>query len=809
MAARSRKSHADLARYEAKRDFSKTSEPGPSRTAKAASRFVVQHHWARREHYDFRLELDGVMKSWAVTRGPSANPKDKRLAVETEDHPLDYANFEGTIPKGQYGGGTVMIWDEGVWEPHDEHPAKAWADGVMKFALFGHRMHGDWTLIRMKRRNSEPAGRNNWLLIKERDAFVEDDDSLAGRFAKSVRTERDRNDIEADRPAKSAKVTLPAFIPPCLCELHEEPPEGAGWLHEIKYDGYRMQFALAGDTVRIATRAGHDWTSRFTALASDAEALGVAEAVIDGEIVVFDERGISNFAALVAALEKNAQSIVFMAFDLMRLDGKDLRDLPLLERKARLKRLLEAHPTRHLRYADHLEGDASAIYRKAIAGGAEGLVSKRATSRYRSGRDGSWIKVKAVGRDDFLIVGWIPSEKDRAFSALMLAIETDDGLHYVGRVGTGFSGKAQQRIMERLEPLSRNTASPALTNLLNVPRSARWAKPELRAEIAFGGWTADHQLRHARFLALRDAVPSRGDAMTDAKPGKTDAALDRLTHPERVLFPDIGLTKRDMAGYYLKIAPRMLPHLLDRPVSFVRAPDDITHELFFQRHALKGMQTGLEQVLSDSEGKPYVAIAGIDGLVTAAQFSVIELHGWSARVSKPDNPDRIIFDLDPDPSVSFETVKAAAREVKDILAAANLESFALISGGKGIHVIAPLNQSNDWDEIEAFTKGLAVKLATLSPKRYVAVMTKAKRKGRIFVDYLRNKASSTAIVPYSLRARAGAPIAMPITWSDLDDIKAANQFHIEDALAMKRDPWPAFFELEQRISKETLQLVEG
>lgn len=809
MAGRAKKKVADLTRYEAKRDFTRTSEPGPTAAAKPASRFVVQHHWARREHYDFRLELDGVMKSWAVTRGPSADPKDKRLAVETEDHPLDYANFEGTIPKGQYGGGTVMIWDEGVWAPHDEDPAKAWADGVMKFALFGHRMHGDWTLIRMKRRDNEPAGRNNWLLIKEHDAFVEDDDSLAARFAKSVRTERDRKDIEADRPAKTAKVTLPAFMPPCLCELHDEPPEGAGWLHEIKYDGYRMQFALAGETVRISTRAGHDWTSRFAALASDAAALGVTDAVIDGEIVVLNERGISNFAALVAALEKNAQSIVFMAFDLMRLDGKDLRKLPLLERKAKLKRLLDAHPTRHLRYADHLEGDGSAIYRQAIAGGAEGIVSKRATSHYGSGRDGSWIKVKAIGRDDFLIVGWIPSEKDRAFSALMLAIETDDGLHYVGRVGTGFSSKAQQRIMERLESLSRKTAPAALTNVLNVPKSAHWAKPELRAEIAFGGWTADHQLRHARFLALRDAPSTEGEIMSEKRPDTADAALDRLTHPERVLFPDIGLTKRDMAEYYLAIAPRMLPHLLDRPVSFVRAPDDITHELFFQRHALKGMQTGLERVLSDSEGTPYVAIAGLEGLVTAAQFSVIELHGWSARVSKPDHPDRIIFDLDPDPSVSFDTVKAAAREVKEILAAAGLESFAFISGGKGIHVIAPLDQSNDWDEIEAFTKGLAVKLATLSPKRYVAVMTKAKRKGRIFVDYLRNKASSTAIVPYSLRARAGAPIAMPIAWSALDNIKAANRFHIKDALAIKRDPWEQFFKLKQRISKDTLRLVEG
>ena len=807
MAARAKV--GDLSRYQQKRDFSKTAEPDASSKVQSGNRFVVQHHWARREHYDFRLELDGVMKSWAVTRGPSANPKDKRLAVETEDHPLDYNDFEGTIPQGQYGGGTVMIWDEGTWQSHDKDPAQAWTSGIMKFSLLGHRMHGSWTLIRMKRRSTEPAGRNNWLLIKERDEFVEQDDSLVSRFVESIRTHRDRKEIEAEKPAKVTKTTFPDFISPCLCELHEEPPEGDNWLHEIKYDGYRMQFAIVGGEVRILTREGHDWTGRFSALASDAASLGVKDAIIDGEIVVFADKGITNFAALIAAFEKKSHSIVLMAFDLLRLDGKDMRKLPLVERKAKLKSLLDAHPTGHLRYADHLEGHGADIYRQAIAGGAEGIVSKRANSRYSSERNGSWIKVKAVGRDDFVIVGWIPSDKSREFSALLLALENDGELQYIGRVGTGFSVDAQQQIMKRLHPLVRKNAPKVLLGQLNVPKDAHWVEPDVKAEIAFAGWTADHQLRHARFLTLREAATAQKEPMQKTEPPKTEISLARLSHPERVLFPDTGLTKREMAEYYTQIAPRMLPHLLDRPVSFVRAPDDISHELFFQRHALKGMETGIDHALSDSEGKPYIAITGIEGLVTAAQFSVIELHGWAATVSKPDNPDRIIFDLDPDPGIPFETVKGSAREVKQILEAAGITSFPLISGGKGIHVVAPLDQSNDWDDVEAFTKGLAVKLATLSPKRYVAVMTKSKRKGRIFIDYLRNKASATAIVPFSLRARAGAPVAFPTTWDDLDDIKAGNQFRIKDALAIKDDPWANFFKLKQRISKDTLCLIKG
>ena len=831
--APSPKGRGDLTAYAAKRDFTKTLEPDIVGNSKEGKRFVVQHHWATRDHFDFRLELNGVLKSWAVTRGPSANPKDKRLAVETEDHPIDYAEFEGTIPKGNYGGGTVMLWDEGLWESHDADPEDAHAKGIMKFELFGHRMHGSWTLVRMKPRNEREKEHQNWLLIKEHDQFVEGDDSLASRFTQSVRSNRDRDQIARGAPEHKSGKGI-EFIPPSLCELHDDPPDGEDWVHEIKYDGYRMQIAKRDDDVRIFTRAGHDWTKKFINLASDAATIDARETMIDGEIVVLDEKGLSNFVKLVDALEKKRQTITFMAFDLLRLDGKDLRGEPLLKRKERLQVLLGEKGVGHIRYAGHLSGDGETIYRKAVDGGAEGIVSKLARSRYRSGRHGDWIKVKAVGRDDFVIIGWLPSEKGREFSALLLATPDDDGLRFVGRVGTGFSASKQREILDAIGKAKQKTAPNGIKNLINVPRNACWVTPVVTAEIAFAGWTGDHQLRHARFLSLRhsgneldeanlsspkakasvskaetlEKTPQR-KARPVAKVSRADMVdFRRLTHPERVLFPDNGLTKLQLAEYLVAIAPRILPHLADRPVSFVRAPDDIEHELFFQRHALKGMELGIEQTNELHHGKAYVMIDGVDGLVTAAQFSVIELHGWSARSTTPNAPDRLIFDLDPDGSITFADVKKSAFEFRDMLDAAGLKTFPLVSGGKGVHVIAPLDQTNSWEEVEGFTEGFARKLAAIDPKRYVAVMTKSKRIGRIFIDYLRNKSSATAIVPFSVRARKGAPIALPVTWDGLASLDAANGFRMQDATDMKADPWAGFFETKQRVSKETLKILK-
>ncbi len=797
----------DLSRYTAKRNFARTPEPAGG-AASTGHRFVVQHHWARRDHFDFRLEMDGVLKSWAVTRGPSADPKDKRLAVRTEDHPVDYAGFEGTIPAGQYGGGTVILWDEGEWQSHDDNPSQALDKGLMKFALFGHRMQGLWTLVRMKPRDGEKAGRDNWLLIKERDEYVEAGASLVQRHTSSVRSGRSQEAIAANDPVPAA--SFPAFIAPCLCQPRDAPPEGPGWLHELKYDGYRLQISIGEGQVRLLTREGHDWTAKFPRIASDALRLGVHNTVIDGEAVVFDARGVSSFTALVAAIENRGKQIVYLAFDLLVVDGKDIRQQPLEQRKARLLATLHKTSLPAIRYAEHLEGDGAQMLAQALAGGAEGIVCKRAASVYGSGRTGAWIKVKGVGRDDFVIVGWLASQRGRVFSALLLAQAGIAGLTFAGRVGTGFSARKQAEILERLQPLAIDAAPPGLAGQRNIPEGAKWVKPVLSAQIAFAGWTAEKQLRHARFLELRsDVEPPKmvASRKTGLPPAPKNPKLCRLTHPDRVLFPDAGLTKAQLAQYYSAVAPKMLPHLLGRPVSFLRAPDGIDHEMFFQRHLLKGMDEGIEPVPAASHGKDYVSIAGVEGLLTAAQFSVVELHGWAATSPDLDHPDRIIFDLDPDETIGFPTVKTAAVEIRDVLLAAGLTSFPLLSGGKGIHVIAPLDRHNSWSEVEAFTRGLARKLAKLAPGRYVAVATRARRTGRIFIDYLRNKPTATAIVPYSTRARPGAPVAMPVDWTGLASVGAANDSHWAEALNPAAAAWEGYFELRQHIPAAAIKMM--
>ena len=794
-----------LLQYYAKRDFTRTSEPRGGSTPEAGHRFVVQQHWARRPHFDFRLELDGVLKSWAVTRGPSANPKDKRLAVETEDHPVDYADFEGSIPVGEYGGGTVMLWDVGIWQSHDPDPASAYDKGLMKFALAGQRMKGDWTLVRMKPRAGKQENHSNWLLIKERDKFVESDDSLSTRHVTSVRSQRSKAEIEAGK-AHLAVMKIPNFVAPALCRLQTEPPDGDDWLHEIKYDGYRMQLAIAGGKAIVRSREGYDWTAKLPAIAEAASGLNVQSAIIDGEAIVFDKRGVSNFAALVSSLENGSQAPTYVAFDLLMLNGCDLRPQTLEQRKQKLQRLLSGQQAGLLRYADHIAGHGAQVLEQAVAGGAEGIVSKRAESRYSSGRGHDWIKVKTVGRDDFSIVGYVPSQRGREFSALMLAQEEGDTLRYVGRVGTGFSAQVQTNILQQLQLRPGNAVPKEVADAGRAPKNARWVQPGFRAEIGFAGWTGDRQLRHARFLGLRESKKLSPKLPATKLP---QPALNRLTHPDRMLIADGGLTKLRLAEYLVGIAPRMLPHLASRPVSFLRAPDGIDHPTFFQRHALPDMTAGIVPVSGGKPGKVYVALEGIEGLITAAQFSVIELHGWAARTPDLDHPDRIIFDLDPDESVLFTAVKAAAVEIRGVLEAAGLKSWPLLSGGKGIHVIAPLDGRNNWDEVERFTQGLARILATLSRERYVAVATKARRKGRIFIDYLRNKSSATAIVPYSIRARAGAPVALPVGWAALADVHAANAMHPSDALALKVDPWDGFFECAQAISTAALAGIEN
>jgi bifunctional non-homologous end joining protein LigD len=842
-----------LATYKAKRDFSKTPEP-KGRGRSRGGLFVVQHHWATREHYDFRLELDGVLLSWAVTRGPSFDPAEKRLAVRTEDHPLSYGDFEGMIPEGNYGAGTVLLWDSGNWEPLDPDPHQALTKGVLKFTLDGKRLKGRWALVRMRTEGK----RENWLLIKERDEYAAKGVSLEN-FAESVLSGKTREEIENNRPAarhRAARKTpaelskpptrrapsktnarpaettdrasqgLPPFVPPMLCELHDEPPPGAGWLHETKYDGYRIEAAVNDARVRLYTREGLDWTKRFPAVAEAFASLNLRRCLIDGEAVVFDRQGLSDFAALVKALKEDPQSISFAAFDILISKGKDIRGKPLTYRKQELADVLKNVDGRILRMSSFIEADGKRVFDKAVEMGAEGIVSKRAASRYDSHRSGNWIKVKTARREDFIIVGYKPSER-RQFSSLLAAAETPYGLEFVGGVGTGFNRDELADILERLRPL-RLKSRPSMKAIERAPRKAVWVRPVLRAEVKFHGWTADGQLRHARFLGWReDRKPAKGKkmarktALQTSKPVRSASSTARrsaklravpasITHADRVVFPEIGLTKGDVASYYAAVADRMMPHLEGRPISFVRAPDGLAGQKFFQRHQLAGMSAGIRLVPDpDREHEDFVSIANPEGLITAAQFGVIEIHGWGARLPKLRNPDRLVLDLDPDPAVPFASVRDAAFELRDLFAGIELESFAMITGGKGIHVIVPLDASQQWDVITDFAEGIAQGLAAADPDRFIATASKEKRKNRIYVDWLRNRLTASAIMPWSLRAKPNASAAVPVTWPELRKLDRADGFTLL-AAPDRKDPWTAkFFTVKQRVDEKVLAFLKA
>ena len=843
--ARRASSRGSLATYRAKRDFARTPEPSGG-ALPAGRRLIIQHHFATRDHYDLRLEADGVLKSWAVTRGPSANPHDRRLAVRTEDHPLDYATFEGLIPKGQYGGGTVILWEYTTYTPLNGDPGAAIDKGEIKFQAHGARMRGRWVLVRMKPRPGEK--RENWLLIKERDEFAEDDDGLTTRFPDSVSSARSRREIEEGKAARlsspsplvgegrgggsgnlaSARdplpqplpqplptrgrgaTTLPAFVPPQLCSQVESPPAGGDWLYEMKYDGYRLQLAVAGGDARLFTRSGLDWTPKFGAVAADAARLPCRSALIDGEAVVLNGRGLSDFPGLVAALEEQRSAdIMLMAFDLLFLDGKDLRAAPLHARKKRLAALLAKAPAHNIRFAAHLENGGKAVFDSAVAAGAEGVIAKSRSAPYRSGRTQTWLKIKGYPRTDALIVAYKPSTRHQLFASLHAALEEGDELRYIGGIGTGFSDAARKTIFAKLKA---NAASGPPENLRgDVPHGLKFLAPPLRAEIRFGGWTGSGRLRQARFLALREdlPVPKTRPKSAGADPAQPASEQNTkplaITHPDRVVYPDNGVTKGEIADYYAAVGDRLLRHLQDRPVSIVRAPDSIA-ETFFQRHPLKGMSRGIIQIPQQGE-ESYMALDGALGLRTAAQFGAIELHGWMSRLDRIDNPDRMVFDLDPDEATPFAEVKQAARDIARHLDDIGLKSWPLVSGGKGIHVVIPLDRSLAFEQTEIFAEGFARGLAEQEPARFVATMSKARRKGKIFVDWLRNKKTATAILPWSLRARKGATVATPLTWETLGRVKSAAAYNIRTA-PKREDPWDDFFATKQTIPKAALDFMK-
>ncbi|NML09444.1 DNA ligase D [Sphingobium sp. AR-3-1] len=804
-----------LAAYNQKRDFARTREPKGEVARTDGNRFVVQKHDATRLHWDFRLEIGGVLKSWAVTRGPSIDPADKRLAVRTEDHPLSYGDFEGLIPEGEYGGGTVMLWDRGTWQPVEGKSAKDLEKGHLHFTLDGERMKGEWLLVRMKGRPKEK--RENWLLRKIEDADAGEGDQLVERaltsvltglsmaeiaadkagaqslagvkgkaFAGKMQAARDHNEKVAAKPCKVG-TKPPAFAKPQLATLVDDVPVGNDWLHEIKFDGYRALAAVAGDQVRIFTRSGLDWTDKFQPLAAAIAALDLPPALIDGEIVAFGADGNPSFSALQSVLkrghgaQRDDTPFQFFAFDLLSLEGQDMKAMPQIERKERLEALLKA-ATPPVQVADHVIGAGEALFRSLCDAGQEGIISKRIDAPYRGDRTRNWVKVKCTRRQEFIIIGRSASAaRGRPFASLLLAQHEGKALVYKGKVGTGFDAEMMDRLAKAMTPLETDKAP------LEVPRTeargATWLKPKLVAEIAFAEFTADGRVRHASFLGQRADKPAKAVAPEKPAPTPKSAPTVTITNRDRVIFPESDQTKGELADYYAAIAPLMLPFAARRPISLVRCPQGRAKKCFFQKHDSGAFGKAVRQVPireKDGGSEDYIYVEDAEGLLACVQMGTIEFHGWASRTDAVERPDRMIFDLDPDEGMDFDRVKAAAQDIRARLSDIGLVSFAMLSGGKGVHVVVPLTPGHDWETHKDFASRFAQALSAAEPDRFVATMSKAKRKDKIFIDWLRNQRGSTAVLPYSARARAGAPVAIPIDWDELDGIKDAHPFSIGD-----------------------------
>ncbi|WP_291295071.1 DNA ligase D [Elioraea sp.] len=772
-----------LDQYRAKRDFTRTAEPAGARTGRTRRlRFVIQKHAATRLHYDLRLEWQGVLKSWAVTNEPVRDPSIKRLAVEVEDHPLDYARFEGTIPKGQYGGGVVEIWDKGLWAPRDARTVeKDLAAGQLKFVLLGDRMEGGFALIRLKPKPGSRETRRHWLLIKENDSFA----------------------MRADVPAAASRTTPRepvAFLPLQLCVTATSPPTGSAWIHELKLDGYRVQIAVAEGRATIRTRTGLDWTSRFPGIADAARHL--PDCVMDGEAVAMNSEGVPDFALLQAVLSGDKRHpLVFFAFDLLRVGHRDLRPLPLRERKDALRDLL-AHSADEatLRYTQDFSEPGEAILRSACQLSMEGVVSKLIDRPYAAGRSGAWVKAKCRGSEEVVIGGWSRNRNGTGLGALLVGARRDGVLVYLGRVGTGFGAAQSRRLLARLEPLSVK-ATPFSGRQPARISDVSWARPNLVAQVAFAGWTEEGLLRHASFIALReDKPPEEVSLAMPATPRLATSRRARLTNPERVLWPaadgTAAITKADLADYYTRFAPLLLAQLGGRPLSILRTPDGIGGERFFQRHATAGMSPLLLPVRIPGEAKPYMTIRDEAGLLALAQIAATELHPWGARADSPAVPDRLVFDLDPGADIAFDTVREAALRLRVVLAECGLTGFPRLSGGKGVHLVVALATARSgpapgWPEAKAFTHDVCRVLERDDPAHFTTRMSKRLREGRIFLDYLRNASRATAIASWSPRARPGAPLARPLSWRTLARTSAADAYRLGAASEARtpRDPW--------------------
>ncbi|MEA2967399.1 MAG: bifunctional non-ous end joining protein LigD [Alphaproteobacteria bacterium] len=900
-----------LQTYRKKRKFDVTPEPRGRAARAKGNQFVIQKHAARRLHYDLRLELDGVMKSWAVTRGPSLVPGDKRLAVHVEDHPIEYNAFEGTIPQGEYGGGTVMIWDRGRWEP-DGDPHRGYKKGHLIFTLEGEKLRGRWHLVRMHGRGGEK--KEPWLLIKAKDDEARNPDDpdiledkplsvVSGRSIPEIAEGKGRKRVwhsnrsvkdnvtgaatKADasvrrastsktspktspqsgrrpRPTAAKKKTakklaskssekeprphgapLPDFVPPSLATLRATAPSGAGWLHEIKFDGYRIQARLDRGDVRLLTRKGLDWTSKFPNVAVAAAKLPARTALVDGEVVIEDAGGVSVFSGLQAALKAGERErFLYYVFDLLHLDGRDLTGLPLIERKAELKRLVGKSRDGTIRYSDDFEESGPKMLQHACGLGLEGIVSKRMDAPYRTGRSETFVKTKCSNAQEFVVGGYAPSNvQPRAVGALVAGYYDQGRFIYAGRIGTGYAQTVARDLWKRLHPLEID--KPPFDQIPREEarrRDVNWVEPRTVIESEFRGWTADGLVRQAAFKGVREDKPARevvrelpavrsaqenvetapkiaaeaskamtktskaktrsGGRTSSAPPAKSENGEVRFTHPDRVYWADVGVTKQDLADYYRAAWDWMAPQVVDRPLALVRCPDGTAGQCFFQKHASAGLTEKNLRTVIDSKKRQIIAVEDLNGLLSLVQAGVLEVHVRGSMIDHLDTCDRIVFDIDPGEGVGWAGIVAAARDVRERLAAIDLQSFVKLTGGKGLHVVLPISGA-DWKTAKSFAQAVALAMTADDPGRYVAKITKSLRTGKIFVDYLRNSLEQTAVAAYSSRARAGAPVSVPVTWEELGRTKGGNQYTVLNLAkrlgSLKQDPWKDIGRVKQKL----------
>lgn len=810
-----------LARYRARRNFSSSPEPEAGGRANPAARaFVIQKHWASRLHYDFRLELDGSMKSWAIPKGPSLDPRDKRMAVHVEDHPIAYNSFEGEIPPKQYGAGRVIIWDRGIWTPLGD-PRRAYREGHLKFELQGHKLQGRWALIRMKPKGEKQEA---WLLIKEKDAHARPateyrvidalPDSVASKPA-PVRKKRPPAGASArtpppQLPAGAVKAPLPAALSPQLATLASAPPNDPdAWIYEIKLDGYRILARIDGRSVRLFTRNGHDWSSKLKRLVQALEKMKLAPCWLDGEIVVPDERGIPDFQALQNAFdEAHPEKIVYYLFDMPFHGGFDLRAAPLLERKNLLASLLAQSGLEPIRLSERLDANPREVLASACRMGLEGVIAKRSASPYVPRRSGDWLKLKCTQRQEFVIGGYTdPQGARQGLGSLLLGVYDSDGrLAYAGNVGTGFDQKTLRDLRKKLDANAR-IRSP-FSDRTPLDGKAHWVNPRLVAEVSFGEWTRTGRIRHAVFQGLRLDKPPQSVVQETPAPPPPALSLPagiRISHPDRIIDPSTGTPKLDVARYYHRVAALMMEHLKGRPVSLVRAPNGIAGQLFFQKHLdtaeMKGIKL-LDPAL-DPGHAPLLEVARTGGLLSAAQMNVIEFHTWNARAKNIEKPDRMTFDLDPGEGVAWPVVQESAHLLRAFLTQMGLVSFIKTSGGKGLHIIVPLKRLHGWDAVKGFSQAIVQHLAATLPQRFTARSGPRNRLNKIFIDYLRNGFGATTVAAWSLRARPGLGVSVPIDWSELDTLDHAAHWtiaNIDARLATGNSPWAAYSASAQSLA---------